>query len=101
VTSLIRARKQERRPWHVAEAAFGRRVAWSYFPILYVRSPAAFLDDSIVSSPLLPGMLTKPRTVCGCLSFANIPSEHNILLFSAIDGSEKSRWLGANGMKQC
>src|SRR3984893_9644267 len=39
---------------------------WSYFPILYVRSPAAFLDDSIVSPPLLPRMLTKPRTVCGC-----------------------------------
>src|ERR1700730_12018269 len=39
---------------------------WSYFPILYVRSPAAFLDDSIFSPPLLPRMLTKPRTVCGC-----------------------------------
>src|SRR5579864_1801294 len=37
-----------------------------YFPILYVRSPAAFLDDSIFSPPLLPRMLTKPRTVCGC-----------------------------------
>ena len=36
-----------------------------YFPILYVRSPAAFLDDSISSPPLLPRMLTKPRTVCG------------------------------------
>ena len=36
------------------------------FPILYVRSPAAFLDDSIFSPPLLPKMLTKPRTVCGC-----------------------------------
>src|SRR5579864_267660 len=36
-----------------------------YFPILYVRSPAAFLDDSIFSPPLLPRMLTKPRTVCG------------------------------------
>jgi len=37
-----------------------------YFPILYVRSPAAFLDDSISSPPLLPRMLTKPRTVYGC-----------------------------------
>src|SRR5579864_4630722 len=37
-----------------------------YLPILYVRSPAAFLDDSIFSPPLLPRMLTKPRTVCGC-----------------------------------
>jgi hypothetical protein len=27
---------------------------------------AAFLDDSIFSPPLLPRMLTKPRTVCGC-----------------------------------
>jgi hypothetical protein len=38
----------------------------SYCPILYVRSPAAFLDDSIFSPPLLPRMLTKPRTMCGC-----------------------------------
>src|ERR1700676_3286558 len=38
----------------------------NYFPILYVRSPAMFLDDSIFSPPLLPRMLTKPRTVCGC-----------------------------------
>ena len=37
-----------------------------YFPILYVRSPPALLDDSIFSPPLLPRMLTKPRTVCGC-----------------------------------
>jgi hypothetical protein len=50
----------------VAEAAFGRTVACGYFPILYVRSPAAFLDDSIYSPPLLPRMLTKPRTVCAC-----------------------------------
>jgi hypothetical protein len=49
----------------------GRGGVWTtsclnYFPILYVRSPAAFLDDSIFSPPLLPRMLTKPRTVCGC-----------------------------------
>jgi hypothetical protein len=37
---------------------------------LYVRSPAAFFDDSIFSPPLLPRMLTKPRTVCGCQSVA-------------------------------
>ena len=30
-----------------------------YLVILYVRSPAAFLDDSIFSPPLLPRMLTK------------------------------------------
>ena len=44
----------------------GGRVAEVYFPSLYVRSPAAFLDDSIFSPPLLPRMLTNPRTVCGC-----------------------------------
>src|ERR1700730_17444770 len=48
---------------------------WSYFPILYVRSPAAFLDDSIFSPPLLPRMLTKPRTVCGCQPVAFMISE--------------------------
>ena len=37
-----------------------------YFAILYVRSPAAFLEDSIFSPPLLPRMLTNPRTVCRC-----------------------------------
>src|SRR5271170_3811796 len=37
-----------------------------YLAILYVRSPAAFLDESIFSPPLLPRMLTKPRTVCAC-----------------------------------
>src|SRR5579864_213068 len=51
--------------------ARGRGGVWTtsclnYLPILYVRSPAAFLDDSIFSPPLLPRMLTKPRTVCGC-----------------------------------
>src|SRR5450432_3059856 len=40
----------------------------------YVRSPAAFLDDSIFSPPLLPKMLTKPRTVCACHSVAAIIS---------------------------
>jgi DNA invertase Pin-like site-specific DNA recombinase len=29
----------------------------------YVRSPASFFADSIFSPPLLPRMLTKPRTV--------------------------------------
>src|SRR2546429_2118661 len=32
----------------------------------YVRSPDALLEDSIFSPPLLPRMLTKPRTVCAC-----------------------------------
>jgi hypothetical protein len=51
--------------------ARGRGGVWTtsclnYFSILYVRSPAAFLDESILSPPLLPRMLTKPRTVCAC-----------------------------------
>ena len=50
----------------MGEAACGRTVACGYFPILYVRSPAAFLDDSIIPPPLLPRMLTKPSTVCAC-----------------------------------
>src|SRR5450759_2436989 len=33
---------------------------------LYVRSPEAFLEDSMLWPPLLPRMLTKPRTVCFC-----------------------------------
>jgi hypothetical protein len=41
-----------------------------YFVILYVRSPAAFLDESILWPPLLPRMLTNPRTVCRCQSVA-------------------------------
>ncbi len=32
----------------------------------YERSPESFFEDSIFSPPLLPRMLTKPRTVCGC-----------------------------------
>src|SRR5689334_20288248 len=40
--------------------------AQSYFAILYTRSPAEFLADSILTSPFLPRMLTKPRTVCFC-----------------------------------
>jgi hypothetical protein len=31
-----------------------------------VAALAAFLDDSLFSPPLLPKMLTKPRTVCFC-----------------------------------
>ena len=34
--------------------------------ILYVRSPAAFFADSMLWPPLLPRMLTNPRTVCFC-----------------------------------
>src|ERR1051326_5373785 len=43
----------------------------SYLAILYVRSPAAFFDDSIFSPPLLPSMLTNPRTVCFCQPVAS------------------------------
>src|ERR1700681_3752921 len=38
----------------------------SYLAMRYIRSPAGFFEDSIVSPPLLPRMETKPRTVCGC-----------------------------------
>jgi hypothetical protein len=38
--------KEETPPLSVGEGAFERTVACSYFPILYLRSPAAFLDDS-------------------------------------------------------
>ncbi len=31
-----------------------------------MRSPASFFLDSIFSPPLLPRMLTKPRTLCAC-----------------------------------
>ena len=41
---------------------------------LYVRSPAAFLEDSILWPPLLPRMLTNPRTVCFCHPVACIIS---------------------------
>ena len=59
--------KQERRPRLVAGSG-----VWTdgclgvYFAILYVRSPAAFFDESIFCPPLLPRMLTNPRTVCFC-----------------------------------
>src|SRR5437762_8147618 len=45
-----------------------------YFAILYVRSPAAFLEDSMLCPPLLPRMLTKPRTVCFCQPVASMIS---------------------------
>src|SRR5690242_17493111 len=54
-------------------AAFGRERG-GYLAILYVRSPAAFLDDSIFSPPFLPRMLTKPRTVCACHLVADMIS---------------------------
>jgi hypothetical protein len=41
---------------------------------LYVRSPAAFLEDSMLWPPLLPRMLTNPRTVCFCHPVACIIS---------------------------
>ena len=62
--------------WHTqtGNAAPGRnrkrrckkKLRAGYLAILYVRSPAAFFDDSIFSPPLLPKILTKPRTVCAC-----------------------------------
>src|SRR5580698_9433568 len=55
---------EKRRPGVLPEAAF--RTAAGYFVIRYVRSPASFFDDSIFSPPLLPRMLTKPRTVWAC-----------------------------------
>ncbi len=56
--------KQKRRPRAgCQERRDGKRGA-GYFAILYVLSPAAFFEDSIVSPPLLPRMLTKPLTVC-------------------------------------
>src|ERR1700686_5254550 len=54
-------------PQRLSEAAcFGGELKLVYLQILYVRSPAAFFEDSIFSPPLLPRMLTKPRTVCFC-----------------------------------
>jgi len=46
----------------------GRRFGrlGGYFAMRLVRSLASPFDDSIFSPPLLPRMLTKPRTVCGC-----------------------------------
>ena len=41
---------------------------------LYVRSPAAFLEDSMLWPSLLPRMLTNPRTVCFCHPVASIIS---------------------------
>ena len=34
----------------------------SYFAMRYVRTPPAFLEDSIFTPPLLPRTLTRPRT---------------------------------------
>src|SRR5438045_8141137 len=42
--------------------------------ILYVRSPEAFFEDSMRWPPLLPRMLTKPRTVCFCQPVASMIS---------------------------
>jgi hypothetical protein len=58
----------------VAWSGVGGKRGASYFAILYVLSPAAFFDDPIVSPPLLPRMLTKPRTVCFCQPVASIIS---------------------------
>jgi hypothetical protein len=56
------------------KAAFERACRVGYFAIRYVRSPAAFLAESIFSPPLLLRMLTKPRTVCFCQPVASMIS---------------------------
>jgi hypothetical protein len=57
------------------EAAFLKVVVGArYLAILYVRWPAAFFEDSIFSPPLLPRILTNPRTVCRCQPVASIIS---------------------------
>ena len=45
-----------------------------YVVMRYVRSPAAFLLDSIFSPPLLPRILTKPHTVWACQPVASMIS---------------------------
>src|ERR1700687_2430813 len=45
---------------------FGRALVTVYLEILSLRSPEGSLDDSILCPPLLPRILTKPRTVCAC-----------------------------------
>src|SRR5579862_9098136 len=59
--------KQKRRPG-TGSGVWTNGCSRSYLPILWTCSPAAFLDDSTCSPPLLPNMLTKPRTVCACHS---------------------------------
>src|SRR5436190_17630126 len=60
------AHKQESRPGWNRSGVFGADLEEFYLVILYVRSPAVFLEDSMLWPPLLPRMLTKPRTVCFC-----------------------------------
>jgi hypothetical protein len=52
--------KQERRPGRSTKV--GVSFGYSYFAMRYVHSPAAFLEGSIFSPPLLPSMLTNSRT---------------------------------------
>jgi len=56
---------RKRRPAGTGSGVGLKRLRAGYL-ILYVRSPSALLDDSIFCPPLLPRMLTKPRTVCAC-----------------------------------
>src|SRR2546421_11584124 len=69
-----RPHKQERRPGWNRSDVFGTGGRGDYFVIVYVRSPATFFEDSAVWPPLLPRMLTKPRTVCFCQPVASIIS---------------------------
>ena len=56
--------KQERRPGRDPEAALCGWLGELLDDL--VRSPSALLDDSTFAPPLLPSMLTNPRTVCFC-----------------------------------
>src|SRR6266567_7792057 len=68
-----RPHQQESRPG-VTEAACLQKGGGVYLVTLYVRSPAAFLEDSMLWPPLLPRRLTNPRTVCFCHPVACIIS---------------------------
>src|ERR1700736_3203539 len=69
-----RPTKQARSRLGVTEAACLQESGGVYLVTLYVRSPAAFLEDSMLWPPLLPRMLTNPRTVCFCHPVACIIS---------------------------
>jgi hypothetical protein len=70
----LRFRQAETRlGWNLRRRVYGHSKA-GYFAIRYVRSPAAFLADSIFSPPLLPRTLTKLRMVCFCQPVASVIS---------------------------
>ena len=61
--SILDYTSRERRPRLVPRRRLEEGGLVGYLAILYVRSPAVFFEDSILSPPLLPRMLTNPRTV--------------------------------------